>query len=538
MTNKEIAAKFDLLANLMELYQENPFKIKSYQNAYRLIRSMDRTLDQLSMEEIQKLPGIGQAISEKIEAILKSGTFSLLEQYLEKTPPGILDLLQIKGLGPKKIKTIWEQLEVDSIGALLYAIYENRLIELNGFGQKTQNDIKQKLEFYTANKHFYRISTAKELLKTLTFPFYESGESRQNLNFVSKLTIIIDKKPALPDSFEWQQSDRVISTRFPNGLPLDIIVSTEDDLGNQLFEYSSPATFKEKFHATFPKLKNRRFQSEELLFHDAGIPYIPPEIRWDENLIGSPPPSLIELKDIKGLIHCHSNYSDGTSSIETMANYAIQFGLEYMVITDHSKSAFYANGLSEERVLMQGREIDELNKKLFPFKIFKGIEADILSSGSLDYEDAFLRHFDVIIASIHSHLKMDMVKSMDRLLHAIHHPFTHILGHPTGRLILSREGYPVDHRAIIDACAANNVAIELNANPYRLDLDWEWLPYAQEKGVLISINPDAHQPEGIQDLQYGIFAGRRGKLSSNSNLSSKNRIEFENWIDFQKQKRV
>ena len=536
MTNKEIAGKFALLADLMELYQENSFKIKSYQNAYRTIRGLDQEIIELPLIEIQKIPGIGQAISEKIEEIKSKGSFSLLNQYLEKTPPGILNMLEIKGLGPKKIKTIWEELEVDSIGGLMYAINENRLIELKGFGKKTQEDIKNKLLFFEANKSLFRLSVAKEALELFTFSFMESGESIQNLNSVSALTLLTDTEPSLPTDLVWNKNHNVYETKLLNGLPINIYISPPERLGNSFFELSSPPNFINAFEEKFPGILKENFSSEPEIFERANIPFLPPEIRWDSSLIGLAPPTLIEKKDILGLVHLHTTYSDGSTNLETMANYAIKNGFEYMVVTDHSKSAFYANGLSEERVLMQGREIDELNKKLYPFKIFKGIESDILSSGYLDYEDSFLSYFDVVIASVHSNLKMDQNKAMDRLLTAISQKHTHILGHPTGRLLLSREGYPIDHQVIIDACAENNVAIELNANPYRLDLDWSWIPYAIEKNVLISINPDAHQLAGIHDIQYGIYSARRGKLTSEGNLTSKNLHNFQKWVDFQKQK--
>lgn len=224
-------------------------------------------------------------------------------------------------------------------------------------------------------------------------------------------------------------------------------------------------------------------------------------------------PILIEETDIKGVIHSHTTYSDGLHTLREMAEYSKSLGFEYIVITDHSKSAFYANGLKPERVLAQMEEIDALNAELAPFKIYKGIESDILGDGSLDYEEDILKQFDVIIASVHSNLKMDKEKATTRLINAIKNPYTTILGHPTGRLLLSREGYPIDHMAIIDACAEHQVAIELNANPYRLDLDYEWIPYAMEKGVKISINPDAHSKEGIHDIRYGVLAARKGGLT-------------------------
>jgi DNA polymerase (family 10) len=241
-------------------------------------------------------------------------------------------------------------------------------------------------------------------------------------------------------------------------------------------------------------------------------------------------PELVKPNDIRAIIHSHSNWSDGVNTIEEMASECIKRGYEYLVISDHSKSAFYANGLNEERLREQHRYIDELNAKLRPFKIFKSIESDILNDGSLDYTDNILSTFDLVIASVHSNLKMTEEKAMTRLLKAIENPYTTILGHPTGRLLLSRNGYPVDHKKIIEACAANHVVIELNAHPRRLDVHWQWIDYAIENGVLLSIDPDAHALDGFDDIQYGVLAAQKGGLTKENNLSSFSLKEFEVWL--------
>jgi DNA polymerase (family 10) len=245
-------------------------------------------------------------------------------------------------------------------------------------------------------------------------------------------------------------------------------------------------------------------------------------------------PVLISHKDIKGIIHSHSTWSDGEHTLQQMAMAAKEQGFEYLVISDHSRSAFYANGLSIERIQAQHAEIDELNKQLAPFRIFKSIEADILNDGSLDYPDEILATFDLVIASIHSNLKMSEEKAMARLMKAIENPYTTILGHMTGRLLLSRNGYPVNHQQIIDACATHNVVIEINAHPRRLDIDWEWIPYALGKNVLLSIDPDAHSTDGFHDIYYGTLAARKGGLTAAHNLSSYSAAELEAFISNKK----
>jgi DNA polymerase (family 10) len=266
-----------------------------------------------------------------------------------------------------------------------------------------------------------------------------------------------------------------------------------------------------------------------------GINYIPIFLRENAAILEEAKTNafdqLIQVNQIKGIIHSHSNWSDGSNTIEEMAVACIAQGLEYLVISDHSKSAFYANGLNEERIKAQHQYIEELNQKYAPFKIFKSVESDILNDGALDYSDNLLGTFDLVIASVHSNLKMTEEKAMGRLINAIENRFTTILGHPTGRLLLSRKGYPVDHEKIIDACIANKVAIEINAHPRRLDLDWTWIHRAQEKGALLSINPDAHYIEGFKDVKYGVLAAQKGALRKENNLSSFTLAEFEAYLN-------
>jgi DNA polymerase (family 10) len=244
------------------------------------------------------------------------------------------------------------------------------------------------------------------------------------------------------------------------------------------------------------------------------------------------------VDDLKGPLHNHSTYSDGKNSLRELAEYCKDAGYEYLGMADHSRSAFYANGLDEDRIRRQHEEIDRLNEKLAPFRIFKGIESDILMDGSLDYEAEVLAGFDYIVASIHSGLSMDVKKATTRLIRAIQNPYTTILGHPTGRLLLRREGYPIDHRAVIEACAAHQVVIEINANPWRLDLDWRWVRYAMEQGVILSINPDAHANEGIWHMKYGVIAGRKGGLTKDMTLNTKSADELSDYFENRKKNKA
>jgi DNA polymerase (family 10) len=272
------------------------------------------------------------------------------------------------------------------------------------------------------------------------------------------------------------------------------------------------------------KLMKKDYLSEVEFFSKNKLQYIPAEMREGFGEVDLAKeqkiPVLVEESDLKGILHNHSTYSDGKHSLRQMAEYCKSLGYEYLGISDHSRTASYAGGLEIEKVLKQHAEIDQLNQELAPFRIFKGIESDILGDGSLDYPEEVLASFDFIVSSVHSILNMDIQRATERLIRAISNPFTTILGHPTGRLLLRREGYPIDHKAVIDACAAHQVVIEINANPWRLDLDWRWVRYAMDQGVRLSINPDAHEMDGYADMKYGVLVGRKGGLTKEMTLNS------------------
>ena len=555
MDNYQIADHFSLLSKLLDIHGEDPFRARSYSSAAFAIEKAGVPLTGLPPEKMASIKGIGSSSAQKIAELLKTGRLAALDKLLSATPPGILDMLRIKGIGPKKIHTIWKEMGIESLGELLYACRENRLKLYKGFGDKTQQNIIDNIEFYFKHMDSYLYAQALAFLPPaqtmlekqfgtsavmLTGAMARQLEVIDHLEFAvaaSEETVIEKMAPA---GYEVKENDKEKGILFSHTEGIHIIIypcSKESLTATAVLKSCSPEFAADLEKKGLPA----GAKNEEDYFKKAGIPFIPASRREDPALISemnsttSPAPP-IQPKDIRGLIHCHSTWSDGGNSLEELAEACLKKGLEYMVISDHSKSAFYAQGLSEERIAAQHKQIDELNKKLKPFRIFKSIECDILNDGSLDYSDKVLQSFDLVIASVHSNLKMTEEKAMERLLKAIANPYTCILGHMTGRLLLSRNGYPVDHTRIIDACAKHRVAIELNANPNRLDIDWRHINEALNAGVYISINPDAHSVEGIEDILFGVLQAQKTKLSPDRNLSSLGLQEFEAFLEDRKKK--
>ena len=558
ISNDYIAGQFSLLSKLMDIHGENSFKTKSYSIAAFTIEKLSEQLANLTQDKIFSIKGIGDNIGKKIMSILQTGELVQLKECIKKTPPGVIEMLNIKGLGPKKIATIWKEMEIESIGELLYACNENRLLLYKGFGEKTQKSVRDTIEFYLKSQGSYlfaeaetfALQTDKKLKdKFAANKFDLTGEFRRQLEIINKLEWVTTAGAnELKTFFEQEgfkveeEGDNKIALRGDQNIQLIFHLATEQSFFSTLFRTTCSEEFLHAWKKETSWDASSNFPSEENIFSSEKIHFIPPYQREEETIIGTakskPLSGVIQPGDIKAIIHSHSNWSDGSNTIEEMAKACIDKGFEYLVISDHSKSAFYANGLTEERIKEQHRNVDELNEKLAPFKIFKSIESDILNDGNLDYSDNILSTFDLVIASVHSNLKMSEEKAMMRLIRAIENPYTTILGHMTGRLLLSRPGYPVDHIKIVDACAANNVVIELNAHPRRLDIDWRWIKYALEKNVLISVDPDAHYVSGYGDIRYGTLAAQKAGLTKEKNLSSFSLSEFESFLSSQKTKKT
>jgi DNA polymerase (family 10) len=551
--NATISDFFSLLSKLSDIHGENEFKVKSYANAAFAIDKLASPLTETTPSDMAAFRGIGSSNAQKIIEVIETGKMEALEQLLVNTPSGIIDMLSIKGIGPKKIRTIWKEMEIESLGELLYACQEDRLKRYKGFGEKTQQQVIENIEFFQRNIGRYLYAQVDALLPAYQSwlqdhfpksPFFIAGEFAQQLEIIDQLCWVTSAgfdeilncfqdasgyqlKEKLDDHAIWSPPvgpDWKIYFGVDHLTETTIRLSCSDEVWSRL-------SASQPIHAT----------DEQHWFAQRKLPFFPAFVRDNilqvEKIIAENPSPCIQHADIHGIIHCHSVWSDGKNSLREMAVEAMRKGMEYLIISDHSQSAYYANGLNPERVLQQHEEIDRLNSEMAPFKIYKSIESDILGDGSLDYQPELLHRFDLVIASIHSNLKMSEAKAMLRLLNAVNNPFTSILGHPTGRLLLSRNGYPVNHDALIDACVANQVVIEINAHPSRLDLDWRFIEQALKKNALLSINPDAHQLDGFDDVAYGIKVAQKAWLTPGSNLSSFRLEEMEAFVEMQKKKR-
>ncbi len=555
MDNKSLSRRLRLLGQLLELHEENSFKVKAAANAAFKVDKLPFPAASRTQAELEAVEGIGKTTAARIHELVSTQHLAELDALLLKTPPGVVDMLSIKGLGPKKVYTIWHDLGLESVGELLYACMENRLIEAKGFGLKNQEDIRKAIEFSMAGSGKFLFARVEAFAHQLqehvkeVWPGTEvsvTGEFRRACEVLETVDLLVastaDQREVLQTTIGMDVTaidSTTLTATSAQGVRVVIHQCEPEKFGTRLFETTGSKEHVRVITELAGSSSSPIFNSEVELYAAAGWPWIPPELRED-HLVEKPDtlPQLITFDDLKGALHNHSTWSDGVHTLEEMAFYcrdALQ--LQYFGICDHSKTAVYARGLSEERVIAQQKEIDQLNAKMAPFRIFKGIESDILPDGSLDYPDELLATFDFVVASVHSAFKMSEEKATDRLITAIENPYTTILGHPTGRLLLSRAGYPIDFKKVIDACAANQVVIELNANPLRLDLDWRWHRYAIEKGVLLSINPDAHRTDGFHDMRYGVFAARKGGMEAGNCLNAMSLEEITTFFTTRRQTR-
>lgn len=549
MKNEEIAEYFSAVSRLIDLHGEDSFRSKSYSIAAFTIERLQEEIEQMDDAHLFAIKGIGERTGRKIRELIHTGKLPQLEQLLAATPSGVLQILRIKGLGPKKTAVIWKELGIESIGELEYACHENRLASCKGFGVKTQEAVLKSIEFMRNSEGLFLWAEADafatSILNTLHKAMPEcrsvaTGALRRQCEVLDGVDILTEADsesiievlamdPQITSELVGQDQ---VNVQYPMQPLLRVHLTHKENFYRSLSLTTGSMEFLDAFDTSRSLLS--QIESEESIFEANGLSFIPAPQREHGDVLlqvkqGTLKP-LIRTSDIKGIIHSHSKWSDGSNTIEEMAIAARNKGFEYLVISDHSQSAYYASGLSPERIAAQHQEVDDLNRRLAPFRIFKSIESDILNDGSLDYSSSVLATFDLVIASVHSNLKMSQGKAMERVLAAIRNPYTTILGHPTGRLLLSRPGYPLDLDILIAECVAHQVVIEINAHPRRLDLDWRWISAALKAGAMLSINPDAHNTAGFGDVHYGVMAAQKGGLFRERNLSSFSLQEMEEFV--------
>ncbi len=553
------------IALFLELKGESPFKSRAYYNAARTLELMsDEELNRRVHEDkLKNVKGIGAALNEKIRELVLTGSLPYYDELKASIPEGLLDMLKVPGLGPKKINTLHEVLGIKTLGELEYACKENRLVTLKGFGPKTQGNMVKGIEFVRRSQGLYFYSEALQIAGQMQeyikgFPALKAVSLAGSIRRCKEIVKDIDLVASTDDSGGLArfftrfprveeviaQGETKVSVRLQEGINADLRIVKAEEFPFALHHFTGSKEhntamrqrakslgMKINEYGLFRREERIAGESEADLFQAVGLAYIPPELRENYGEIEAAEsgtlPCLVEEEDIQGIFHVHTLYSDGNNSLEEMVRFCLEAGYTYIGISEHSQSAFYARGLNDETLKRQMEEIQQLNEKYPDITIFKGIESDIRGDGTLDYSDDLLEQLDFVIASVHSGLGMSREKMTERLLRALSHPRVTMLGHPTGRLLLGREGYDLDMDRIFEKARENRVIIELNASPARLDLDWMCLKRARELGLLISINPDAHSIEEIKDVNLGVAVARKGWLQKKDVFNTRSRAEVE-----------
>ena len=555
MNTGQIAQVLEAVAGLLEFKDENPFKIRAYRNAARAIESFTGDIEQLCRDKkLCDIPGVGKAIEEKITQLINTGRMDYHEELRKEIPEGVVAMCAIPSFGPKKARVVWQQLGITTIDALKKACQEDKLSSLKGFGEKTQKKILEGIEFHSRHAGQFLLSDAMPVAKRL-LEYVQGAPTVHRVSIAGSLRrwkeIVkdVDLLASADDSGKVMshfvkapgvvevigQGDTKSSVRLASGMQVDLRVVTDAQFPYALAYFTGSKEhnilvrqvaqkkgLKVNEYGIFEGSKLIECTDEAGFYKILGLPYIPPEMRentgeLDYNATFQP----LELKSLKGVFHTHSTWSDGTAEIEVMAEKARSMGLRYMGLSDHSKAAAYANGLDETRLANQMKVIDSLNKKWSDFRILKGLECDILPNGDLDMTPEMLGQLDFVIGSVHSRFDMPESEMTERVCKAIANPHFDILGHATGRLLLSREGYKLDLGRVLDAAKKHRKIVELNAYPNRLDLDWIHCRRAKEMGVMLSINPDAHSTSDLENIEYGVATARRAWLEEKDVLNTR-----------------
>jgi len=571
MEKSAIAAVLDEIATLLELTGENPFKIRAYSNGARILETLTEDLDELiKTDKLAEVPGMGEALVDKITTLRRDGVLPFHQKLKASIPPGLLEVIQIPGLGPKKVRALWVQLKVETIEKLKEVCESGQVAELKGFGAKTQTNILEGIKNRIAYGKRHRWADAAEIAEPILaglkkLPQVKLAESagslRRSRETVGDLDFLVassEPKPIMDWFVKYPGVKEVTahgetksSVRFENGLQADLRVVPEEQFYFALHHCTGSkehnVAMRQRalaqglsmsewgFKAVDEKQNAPGAKNEEEVFKALGLKWIPPELREGAGEIEESEknnlPKLVAFEDIKGVFHNHTTASDGDHTLEQMAAAAEKFGWSYLGISDHSKSSFQARGLDESRLAKQIEEINKLNQSgKFKVRVLSGSEVDILRDGSLDFTDEVLGRLDFVVASVHNLFTLDKDEQTRRIIKAIENEHVDMIGHLTGRLLNKREPYEVDIAKVIDAAAANDTIIELNANPWRLDLDWRWWRRAAEKGVLTSINPDAHDIEQLAFAAHGVRIARKGWLTKENVLNTRSLPEVLKWL--------
>jgi DNA polymerase (family X) len=557
MDKKAVAATLEEIALLSELAGENPFKVRAYASGARAVLTFPGDLaEAVRRGELARIKGIGKSLAAVIAELTEKDEARVLRELREKVPAGLLELLQVPGLGPKKAKILYEQLQIAGLGELEYAIQENRLLGLPGFGAKTQEKLKASLERVKRYAGLFRLGdllpAARELVakirsQPVVLRAEISGKVRRGLEVGDSIVIALAVpepqgdlswfRPLFPEMREDPDQPGNLEATLPQGIRLTLTLATPDIFGAAWLASTGSANHLEGLQARaaaagvrltpqglFSQDRLLPSREEEDIYRALGLPFIPPELREGlgelEAAAQGQLPRLINFEDVRGCFHVHSYYSDGVNSPAELLAAAQERGWEYVGLSDHSQSAYYAGGLKPPDLERQKGELDALRREDPDFHMFWGIESDILGDGSLDYPEEVLRDFDFVIASVHSQFRMSREDMTQRILKVMANPCCTMLGHVSGRLLLAREPYELDMEAVLEFAGKHRVMVEINSSPYRLDLDWRWLRRAKDLGVLISLNPDAHNLEGLDDVAYGVIIARKGWLEPQDVLNS------------------
>ena len=559
MDKKEVADLLEEIAVLLEITGDNPFKTRAYSGAARALLALPGSLDDIVKETgLKGVKGIGEGLRDRILELHATGHLKYYDELKASIPAGLTEMLRIPGLGPKKAKTIYDNLGIASIGELEYACHENRLIGLPGFGAKTQEKLLDGIAFQKRHSDLHLYPFAYAEAESLLIPILShkkvtraevAGSVRRKKEVAKDIDIvaatsdpvsIMDMFTTLPGvESVVSKGDTKSSVVLKSGINADLRAVTDAEYPYALHHFTGSKLHNTAMRSRAKKMDMKmneyglfkgkdemlvKCRDETEIFAALGLAFIPPELREDMGEIEAAEkgalPVLLKESDIQGVFHVHSRHSDGQDEVAELASAAIKLGYKYLGLTDHSPTAAYAGGLKEEELLRQQAEVDEANRRFPGFHIFKGAEVDILPDGTLDYPENVLAGFDFTVCSIHSKFNMTEDEATKRIVSAIENPHCTIIGHPTGRLLLSRDGYPVNMRKVIEAAASHGVAIELNAHPLRLDIDWREMKYAKELGVKIAINPDAHNLGGLKDVHYGVGIARKGWLEKSDVLNA------------------